>query len=48
MMLEGLLNRTVVWFKRNGELSASELGVTLCRVFLEGAQHRSADAQHRK
>jgi DNA-binding GntR family transcriptional regulator/AcrR family transcriptional regulator len=42
MMLEGLLDRTVVWFKRNGELSPSELGATLCRVFLEGAQHRSA------
>jgi DNA-binding GntR family transcriptional regulator/AcrR family transcriptional regulator len=41
MMLEGLLDRTVVWFKRNGELSPSELGATLCRVFLEGAQHRS-------
>jgi len=32
----------VVWFKRNGELSPSELGATLCRVFLEGAQDRSA------
>jgi AcrR family transcriptional regulator len=42
MMLEGLLDRTVVWFKRNGELSPSELGATLCRVFLEGAQQRSA------
>jgi len=42
MMLEGLLDRTVVWFKRNGELSPSELGATLCRVFLEGAQHRSS------
>jgi TetR/AcrR family transcriptional regulator, cholesterol catabolism regulator len=42
MTLEGLLDRTVVWFKRNGELSPSELGATLCRVFLEGAQHRSA------
>ena len=42
MMLEGLLDRTVVWFKRNGELSPSELGATLCRVFLEGAQLRSA------
>jgi TetR/AcrR family transcriptional regulator, cholesterol catabolism regulator len=48
MMLEGLLDRTVVWFKRNGELSPSELGATLCRVFLQGAQHRSADPQHRK
>ena len=44
MMLEGLLDRTVVWFKRNGELSPSELGAILCRVFLEGAQHRSANA----
>ena len=42
MMLEGLLDRTVVWFKRNGELSPSELGATLCRVFLEGAQQRPA------
>ena len=37
-----LLDRTVVWFKRNGELSPSELGATLCRVFLEGAQQRPA------
>jgi TetR/AcrR family transcriptional regulator, cholesterol catabolism regulator len=48
MMLEGLLDRTVVWFKRNGELSPSELGATLCRLFLEGAQHRPADMQHGK
>src|SRR5579872_669161 len=48
MMLEGLLDRTVVWFKRNGELSPSELGATLCRLFLEGAQHRSATPQHQK
>jgi hypothetical protein len=48
MMLEGLLDRTVVWFKRNGELSPLALGATLCRVFLEGAQHRSARAQHTK
>jgi hypothetical protein len=48
MMLEGLLDRTVVWFKRNGELSPSALGATLCRLFLEGAQHRSAQPQHRK
>jgi len=48
MMLEGLLDRTVVWFKRNGELSPSELGATLCRVFLEGAQQRSAHPQRKK
>ena len=48
MMLEGLLDRTVVWFKRNGELNPSELGAALCRVFLEGAQHRSGSAQQRK
>ena len=49
MMLEGLLDRTVIWFKRNGELSPKELGAILCRVFIEGAQHRSADRQqHRK
>jgi GntR family transcriptional regulator of vanillate catabolism len=48
LMLEGLLDRTVVWFKRNGELSPSELGSTLCRVFLEGVQHRTARPQHRK
>jgi DNA-binding GntR family transcriptional regulator/AcrR family transcriptional regulator len=45
LMLEGLLDRTVVWFKRNGELSASELGAALCRVFLEGVRNRSAHAQ---
>ena len=27
------------------ELSASELGAALCRVFLEGAQNRPAHAQ---
>jgi DNA-binding GntR family transcriptional regulator/AcrR family transcriptional regulator len=48
MMLEGLLDRTVVWFKRSGDLSPSELGATLCRVFIEGAQHPSAHPQHRK
>jgi GntR family transcriptional regulator of vanillate catabolism len=48
MMLEGLLDRTVVWFKRNGELSPSALGATLCRVFLEGARHHSAHPQYRK
>jgi hypothetical protein len=48
MMLEGLLDRTVVWFKRSGELSPSELGATLSRVLLEGAQHRSAHPQYRK
>jgi len=48
MMLEGLLDRTVVWFKRNGELSPSELGATLCRIFLEGVQQRSAPSQQRK
>jgi len=41
MILEGLLDRTVGWFKRNGKLSPSELGETLCRVFIEGAQDRS-------
>jgi len=44
MMLEGLLDRSVVWFKRSGDLSPSELGATLCRVFIEGAKHRSAAA----
>jgi len=48
MMLEGLLDRTVVWFKRSGDLSPSELGAILCRLFIEGAQHRSAHSQHRK
>jgi len=43
-MLEGLLDRSVVWFKRSGDLSPSELGATLCRVFIEGAKHRSAAA----
>ena len=43
--LEGLLDRMVVWFKRDGELSPSELGATLCRVFVEGAQDRSAYRQ---
>ncbi|HEY4362467.1 MAG TPA: TetR family transcriptional regulator [Bryobacteraceae bacterium] len=40
--LEGLLDRTVVWYKRSGALSPSELGATLCSIFIGGAQHRSA------
>ena len=36
LMLEGLLDRTVVWYRRNGELTPPELGSVFCRLFLEG------------
>lgn len=41
LMLEGLLDRTVIWYRRSGELSPSALGVTLCNLFIAGAQQRS-------
>jgi AcrR family transcriptional regulator len=41
LMLEGLLDRSVVWYRRNGELSPPELGLTLCKLFITGARARS-------
>jgi TetR/AcrR family transcriptional regulator, cholesterol catabolism regulator len=35
--LLGLLNRVVVWFRRSGPLSPSELGEVFARVYLTGA-----------
>jgi DNA-binding GntR family transcriptional regulator/AcrR family transcriptional regulator len=39
-MLEGLLDHTVVWFRRSGEFSPSEWGVILCKLFVAGVQRR--------
>ncbi len=41
LMLEGLLDRSVVWYRRNGELSPPELGLTFCKLFITGARARS-------
>jgi AcrR family transcriptional regulator len=35
--LLGLLNRVVVWFRRNGRLSPSQLGEVFARIYLTGA-----------
>jgi GntR family transcriptional regulator of vanillate catabolism len=40
LMLEGLLDRTVIWYRRSGELSPVELAATFCDLFLTGAQAR--------
>lgn len=41
LMLEGLLDRTVVWYRRSGEQKATQLGGILCDLFLSGARQRS-------
>ena len=41
LILEGLLDRSVVWYRRKGELSPAELGAALCSIFISGAQRRS-------
>ena len=41
LILEGLLDRSVVWYRRKGELSPPELGAALCSIFIGGAQRRS-------
>jgi DNA-binding GntR family transcriptional regulator/AcrR family transcriptional regulator len=38
LMLEGLLDRTVIWYRRSGESTPAELGATLCSLFITGAQ----------
>lgn len=40
MMLEGLLERTVIWYRRNGELKPSELAEIFCSLFVSGARDR--------
>lgn len=40
MMLEGLLDRTVIWYRRSGELKPVELAETFCHLFVSGAQSR--------
>jgi AcrR family transcriptional regulator len=41
LMLEGLLDRTVIWYRRSGEMKPLQLGLTLCDLFLSGAARRS-------
>jgi TetR/AcrR family transcriptional regulator, cholesterol catabolism regulator len=41
LILEGLLDRTVVWYRRGGELKPSELGATLCELYFTGARLRA-------
>ncbi len=41
LILEGLLDRTVVWYRRNGELDPMQIGKALCSLFLLGARQRS-------
>jgi GntR family transcriptional regulator of vanillate catabolism len=41
LMLEGLLDRTVIWYKRGGELSPAGLAAIFCSLFLTGAQGHS-------
>ena len=41
LMLEGLLDRTVTWYRRSGDLRLIELASTFCDLFLTGAQRRS-------
>ena len=41
LMLEGLLDRTVVWYRKNGELSPAELAKVFCTLFVFGARDRS-------
>jgi DNA-binding GntR family transcriptional regulator/AcrR family transcriptional regulator len=41
LILEGILDRTVVWYRRGGELSPAQMGATLCSLFMAGARRRS-------
>ena len=41
LILEGLLDRTVVWYRRSGELNPAQIGSTLCSLFVLGARRRS-------
>jgi TetR/AcrR family transcriptional regulator, cholesterol catabolism regulator len=41
LILLGLLNRVVVWYRRSGTLSSRDLGLILANIFLSGAAARS-------
>ena len=43
LMLEGLLDRTVVWYRKNDALSPAELSETFCKLFIAGAARRGSD-----
>jgi DNA-binding GntR family transcriptional regulator/AcrR family transcriptional regulator len=40
LMLEGMLDRTVIWYRRGGELSPVEIAAIFNNLFLTGAQRR--------
>ncbi|MBZ5675489.1 MAG: TetR family transcriptional regulator [Acidobacteriia bacterium] len=45
LALLGLMNRALVWYRRRGPLSPSQLGELLAAIFLTGAQSSSARSQ---
>lgn len=42
LMLEGLLDRTVVWYRKNDALSPEELSEAFCNLFVAGAGYRGS------
>lgn len=43
LILEGLLDRTVVWYRKDDALSPAELSETFCKLFIAGAARRGSD-----
>ncbi len=41
LLLEGLLDRTVIWYRRSGELSPVEMAGMFCSLFFAGAGRRA-------
>jgi TetR/AcrR family transcriptional regulator, cholesterol catabolism regulator len=46
-MLQGLLDRTVEWYRKSGSLAPAELADSLCEIFLFGAGKAAARATER-
>jgi DNA-binding GntR family transcriptional regulator/AcrR family transcriptional regulator len=46
-MLQGLLDRTVEWYRKSGSLAPAELADSLCEIFLFGAGRTAARATER-
>lgn len=42
LMLEGMLDRTVVWYRKSGELKPAELAEDFSKLFIAGAGSRSS------
>ena len=42
LALLGLLNRVLVWFRRNGALSPGQIGVLFATIYLTGAAANSS------